>query len=83
MVNALPSVDSVSMFFPQFGNEVGIGLNQTAQESTTFNPLKYNPLVVKITANASRDDDGSISQFVWYYYKADDPTNIIDMKFTP
>ena len=70
------------MFFPQFGNEVGIGLNQSAKDNV-FNPQKYNQLTVKVTANNAKDMDGSISQYVWYYYKTDDPTKIISIKATP
>lgn len=69
------------MHFPQLGNEVGIGLNQASQ-SQIFDPLKINPLIIKITANSAKDTDGSISQFIWYYYKADDPTRILHMEST-
>ncbi len=81
-MNALPMLDSMSMYFPQFGNEVGIGLNQASQEKA-FDPLKVNPLIVKVTANNPRDNDGTLSQYVWYYYKSDDPTRMIDIKSTP
>lgn len=83
VVNSLPTLDSMSMYFPQFGNEVGIGLNQAAQERVTFDPLKVNPLIVKVTANNPKDSDGTVSQYVWYYYKADDPTRMIEIKSTP
>ena len=82
VVNNLPKLDSIGMFFPQFGNEVGIGLNQSAKDNV-FNPQKYNQLTVKVTANNAKDMDGSISQYVWYYYKTDDPTKIISIKSTP
>lgn len=80
--NDLPILDSMGIFFPQFGNEIGVGLGQGTQEKT-FDPLKVNPLIVKVTANNPKDRDWVISQFVWYYYKADDPTRIIDMRSTP
>jgi hypothetical protein len=38
---------------------------------------------VKVTANNSKDRDGSISQYIWYYYKKDDPTRQLDIKSTP
>lgn len=80
--NDLPVLDSMWIYFPQFWNEIGVGLGQGSQEKT-FDPLSVNPLIVKVTANNPKDRDGSISQFVWYYYKADDPTRIIDMRSTP
>lgn len=82
VVNDLPKLDSMSIYFTQFGNEVGIGLQQNVQ-SETFDPLKHDPLIVKISANNARDVDGTISQFLWYYYKTDDPTRILEMKSTP
>ena len=82
VVNALPSLDSMNIYFPQFGNEVGIGLNQSTPEKT-FDPLRVNPLIVKVTANNPKDNDGSISQYVWYYYKSEDPTRFIEIKSTP
>ena len=82
VVNALPTLDSMNIYFPQFGNEVGVGLNQ-GTPAKTFDPLKVNPLVVKVTANNSKDFDGTISQYVRYYYKSDDPTRFIEIKSTP
>jgi hypothetical protein len=45
--------------------------------------LKVNPLIVKVTANNSKDKDGSISQYIWYYYKKDDPTRQLELKSSP
>ncbi len=80
--NALPTLDSISTFFPQFGNEIGVGLQQGTKEKT-FDPTKVNPLIVKVQANNVKDTDGSVSQYIWYYYKADDPTRMLDMRATP
>lgn len=82
VVNDLPTLDSMSIFFPQFGNEVGVWLWQGTKEKT-FDPLKVNPLIVKVTANNSKDKDGSISQYIWYYYKKDDPTRQLELKSSP
>lgn len=82
VTNALPSLDSMNIYFPQFGNEVGIGLNQSSPEKT-FDPLRVNPLIVKVTANNPKDSDGSISQYIRYYYKSEDPTRFIEIKSTP
>jgi len=38
---------------------------------------------VKVVANGSKDPDGFISHYMWYYYKIDDPTRIIELKVTP
>lgn len=82
VVNDLPTLDSMSIFFPQFGNEVWVGLWQGTKEKT-FDPLKVNPLIVKVTANNSKDKDGTISQYIWYYYKKDDPTRQLELKSSP
>jgi len=82
VTNDLPTLDSMSIFFTQFGNEVGVGLWQGTKEKT-FDPLKVNPLIVKVTANNSKDKDGTISQYIWYYYKKDDPTRPLGQKNTP
>lgn len=58
-------------------------MDQRSQQSTDFNPLDFNPLVVKLAAKNPKDFDGTISQYLWYYYKASDPANIIDLKATP
>jgi hypothetical protein len=39
--------------------------------------------MVKITANNGRDLDGSVSQYIWYYYKKDDPTRQLGFKSSP
>lgn len=82
VTNDLPSLDSMSIFFPQFGNEAGVGLGQGTKEKT-FDPLKVNPLIVKVTANNAKDRDGSVSQYIWYYYKKDDPTRQLELKSSP
>lgn len=83
VINSLPRLDGIGMNFPQFGNDIGIWLDQRSQQSTDFNPLDFNPLVVKLAAKNPKDFDGTISQYLWYYYKASDPANIIDLKATP
>lgn len=78
VTNDLPTLNSISLFFPQFGNEVGIGLNQNTQKKA-FDPT-VNPLIVKVVAQSPKDNDGFITKYLWYYYKTDDPTRILEYK---
>ncbi len=78
VTNDLPTLNSLSLFFPQFGNEVGIGFNQNSQKKS-FDPT-INPLIVKVMAQSPKDNDGFITKYLWYYYKTDDPTRILEYK---
>lgn len=82
VTNDLPILRSISLNFPQFGNEVGVGISQWSKEKT-FDPTKVNPLIVKVNAIWPKDNDGFITQYVWYYYKKDDPSRKIELKPTP
>jgi hypothetical protein len=81
VVNALPKLDSLTLIFPQYGNEMGVGFNQN-QVRDIFNDT-FDPLIVKVTANLPVDPDGFISYFKWYYYYKDDPTRYLETKITP
>lgn len=82
VVNDLPTLDSIGITFTQFGNEVGVGIDQQAKQDQ-FDITSLDKLIVKLTANRALDKDGTISQFLWYYYKAWDPTRLLWLKATP
>ena len=63
---------------------MGVGLQQPqAQGDEILSMERFDPLVVKATVQGARDLDGFISHFVWYYYKSEDPTKLIEIKVTP
>lgn len=83
VVNALPVLDNILLNFPQFGNEVGIGLQETkSTEKDIFNS-EYDPLMVKVTASNPKDPDGFISYYQFYYYPKEDPNRILGTKISP
>ena len=81
--NGLPKIDNITLSFPQYGNEVWIGLNQTSQNSVQDIFNGDNDLTVKVTASNARDSDWFISYFKWYYYYKDDPSRRLETKITP
>lgn len=81
VVNALPKIDNVVLFFPQYGNEIGVGFNENNKKDI-FNDT-YDPLIVKVSATNAIDPDGFISYFKWYYYYKDDPSRPLETKITP
>lgn len=81
VVNALPKLDNILLFFPQYGNEIGVGFNEN-QVRDIFNS-NFDPLIVKVSATNSVDPDGFISYYKWFYYLKDDPTRYIETKITP
>jgi PKD repeat protein len=81
VVNALPRLDNIVLFFPQYGNEIGVGFNEN-QVRDIFNS-NFDPLIVKVSATNPIDPDGFISYYKWYYYLKDDPTRFIETKITP
>lgn len=81
VINALPKLDNVVLFFPQYGNEVGVGFSENNAKDI-FNDT-FDPLIVKVSATAPVDPDGFISYYKWYYYYKDDPTRTIETKITP
>ena len=48
-----------------------------------FTDKGVDPIVVKITANGTRDPDGFISHYARYYYESNNPDNILSLKITP
>ncbi len=81
VVNALPKLDNVVLAFPQYGNEVGVGFNESNAKDI-FNDT-YDPLIVKVTATNSIDPDGFISYYKRYYYLKDDSSRPREIKITP
>lgn len=81
IVNALPRLDNVVLFFPQYGNEIGVGFSENNAKDI-FNDT-FDPLIVKVSATNSLDPDGFVSYYKWYYYYKDDPSRAIETKITP
>ncbi|MEF2176130.1 MAG: PKD domain-containing protein [Candidatus Absconditabacteria bacterium] len=81
VVNSLPKISNIVLSYPQYGNESGIGFNET-NNSNIFENV-FDPLIVKVTAQGARDLDGQISHFRWYYYEKDDPESPLEVKITP
>lgn len=81
VVNALPKLDNIVLFFPQYGNEVGVGFSENNAKDI-FNDT-FDPLIVKVSATNPIDPDWFISYFKWYYYYKDDPTRALETKITP
>ncbi len=81
VVNALPKLDNIVLFFPQYGNEIGVGFNEN-QIRDIFNN-DFDPLIVKVSATNTIDSDGFISYFKRFYYLKDDPSRYIETKITP
>lgn len=80
--NGLPSLNTIYLSFPQYSNDVGIGLFQyNAPKDPNFE--QFDPLVVRVNMNNPVDLDGSISYIAWYYYKPEDPDRLLDIKITP
>ena len=81
VVNALPVLDNIFLYFPQYGNEMKVWFQENNIKdifSTT-----YDPLMVKLVAQEAEDPDGFISYFKRYYYYKDDPTRVLETKITP
>jgi hypothetical protein len=81
VVNALPTLDNLVLFFPQYGNEMGVGFSESNAKDI-FNDT-FDPLIVKVGTTNAEDPDGFISYFKWYYYYKDDPSRAIETKITP
>jgi len=82
VTNDLPTLLSVSTTYPQFGNEIWVGITQNTKEKA-FDPTSVNPLIVKVSAVGAKDNDGFVAQYVRYYYNKADPSRKLDIKTTP
>lgn len=81
VVNSLPKLDNIILFFPQYGNEVWIWFQQNNIKDTFTE--QYDPLIVKATAQNPIDLDSQISYFKRYYYDKNNPWNLLEVKITP
>lgn len=79
--NSLPILDNIILFFPQYGNEMGVWFNENHVRDI-FN-TEFDPLIVKVQAMNPQDKDWFISYFKRYYYYKDDPTRPLETKITP
>ena len=90
VVNAKPRLKNLTIYFPQYGWE--------QVWSTSFKPTLPNwsnlpkdiftsgidPLIVRLNAIWAYDPDWAVvTYYRWYYYKQDDPENLIQVKITP
>ena len=83
--NALPTIKNVTLSFPQYWDNSGVGFGwmpSSNSSATTFDCSWTSNLTVKATAVNAADSDGSISRLRFYYYNVDDPTRIIEYKET-
>lgn len=79
--NSLPKINNLILSFPQYGNEMWVWFNENHVKDI-FNS-DFDPLIVKVQATNSTDDDGFVSYFKRYYYYKDDPTRLLETKITP
>ena len=81
--NAEPTIQNVTLSFPQYSNNNSIGFpNTTNSNNVQFDCSWTNNLTVKVTAVNANDSDGSISRLKFYYYNAFDPDRILGYKDT-
>lgn len=84
--NALPTLKSLSVSFPQYGNEMWVWITQNADQNKQQNAFTtdFDPLIVKVTANWAKDPDSwMLYRYKWYYYVAEDPDRELEIKVTP
>lgn len=81
VTNALPVMENLTISFPQYGDDSGIGFNQNKIKD--IYKIDYDPLVVRLNAQNSKDPDGFISFYTWYYYNKEDPSRLLEVKITP
>jgi len=81
--NSLPTLDNITLTFPQYWNWVWIGLSQTNQNTVQDIFNGDTDLTVKVIASNAKDADWFISYFKWYYYYKDDPSRRLETKITP
>lgn len=90
--NALPTIDYLTISFPQYNDRTAantpptIGLATSTSASNAQNILSTKPLdpvTVRVAVSNVRDPDGFINKYIWYYFKADAPENLLDIKYTP
>lgn len=86
VTNALPTLDNLMLTFPQNPNTDNLGIGANPLQSNTQNILaqsSMDPIFASVEAKGSKDPDGFISHYAWYYYETKNPNNIIALKITP
>jgi len=84
--NALPTINNLVLDFPQPGwwGNVGVwAATETVSNREIFSDSSIDPIVVRVQAKGTRDNDGFISHYAWYYYESNNPDNIVSLKITP
>lgn len=82
VINALPTLSNLTLSYPQYGNEIGIGFQQNSSTNNIF-AEDVDPIIVKVTADGAMDTDWTISYFKWYYYPKSNPNKLLETKITP
>ncbi len=88
--NNLPQLWNVVITFPQSqpNNQqiwIGVWVGNTVSQSEIdkFIANQYERLLVKVSATWSKDIDGQITRFIWYYYNKKSPEDWEDYAITP
>ena len=83
VVNALPTLNNLIMWFPQYGNDAGIWFQESNQQPVDILASTFDPLIIKVTATSAKDPDGQITYFQFYYYAKEDPNRVLGVKISP
>jgi hypothetical protein len=86
--NALPTLKNITLSFPQYGNETGIGFQENKVQNVLDpgNATTDGNLIVKVSAVGATDSDspnGEVAYFKRYYYPKDNPNQILETRITP
>ena len=81
--NALPTINNVTLSFPQYTetttNPLGF-TSDTNSNKSIFDCTWTNNLTIKVTAVDPKDSDWNVSRLRFYYYNIDDPDRILEYK---
>ena len=81
--NALPTINNVTLSFPQYTetstNPLGFTTDTNSNKSI-FDCTWTNNLTIKVTAVDPKDSDWNVSRLRFYYYNIDDPDRILEFK---
>ena len=80
--NALPTIKSVSLSFPQYTNNSNTiwFTTDTNSNKSIFDCTSTSNLTIKVTAVNAQDSDWNVSRLRFYYYNIDDPSRILEYK---
>ena len=73
-VNQLPTLETISLSFPQYGWS-NVNINESISDCSNVRNI-----VIKVTAINPVDMDWNISRMKFYYYDVDDPDTILEYK---